>query len=113
MRPGPIPTTPIASGVQVGPDDASCTLDELRVGRELPPIVVPHDGYSRHCACSPAFQRLRTLAAQHAEVAHPQRAVTDISTIEVFYNRIRRHSALGIITPVANDKLHARNTGVA
>jgi putative transposase len=33
--------------------------------------------------------------------------------IEVFYNRTRRHSALGMMSPVAYEKLHSQHTNVA
>ena len=33
--------------------------------------------------------------------------------IEVFYNRTRRHSALGMLSPVAYEKLNAEHTNVA
>jgi transposase InsO family protein len=33
--------------------------------------------------------------------------------IEVFYNRTRRHSGLGMLDPIAYEKLHANDTSVA
>ncbi len=33
--------------------------------------------------------------------------------IEVFYNRTRRHSSFGMMSPVAYEKLHADNTAAA
>ncbi|MBW3576030.1 MAG: integrase core domain-containing protein [Actinobacteria bacterium] len=33
--------------------------------------------------------------------------------IEVFYNRTRRHSSLGMLAPVAYEKLYAHNTSAA
>ena len=33
--------------------------------------------------------------------------------IEVFYNRTRRHSSLGMMSPAAYEKLHADNTAAA
>ena len=46
------------------------------------------------------------------------RTRTELSTeifdwIEVFYNRTRRHSGLGMLAPVAYEKLHAANTSAA
>jgi putative transposase len=46
------------------------------------------------------------------------RTRTELSTevfdwIEVFYNQTRRHSGLGMLTPVAYEKLHADNTSAA
>jgi transposase InsO family protein len=43
---------------------------------------------------------------------------TELSTeifdwIELFYNRTRRHSSLGMIAPIAYEKLHAHNAGAA
>jgi putative transposase len=33
--------------------------------------------------------------------------------IEAFYNRVRRHSSLGMISPIAYEKLHGQHTNVA
>ncbi len=33
--------------------------------------------------------------------------------IEVFYNRTRRHSGLGMLAPIAYEKLHADDTSAA
>ena len=46
------------------------------------------------------------------------RTRTELSTeifnwIEVFYNRTRRHSSLGMLAPVAYQKIHADNTSAA
>ncbi len=46
------------------------------------------------------------------------RTRTELSTeifdwIEVFYNRTRRHSALGMLAPIAYEKLHAGNNNAA
>ena len=46
------------------------------------------------------------------------RTRTELSTeifdwIEVFYNRTRRHSSLGMLAPIAYEKLHADNTSAA
>ncbi len=46
------------------------------------------------------------------------RTRTELSTeifdwIEVFYNRTRRHSSLGMLAPVAYEKLHTNNTSAA
>ncbi len=46
------------------------------------------------------------------------RTRTELSTeifdwIEVFYNRTRRHSGLGMLAPIAYEKLHANDTSAA
>jgi putative transposase len=46
------------------------------------------------------------------------RTRTELSTeifdwIEVFYNRTRRHSSLGMLAPIAYEKLHANDTSAA
>ncbi len=46
------------------------------------------------------------------------RTRTELSTeifdwIEVFYNRTRRHSSLGMLAPIAYEKLHADDTSAA
>ena len=46
------------------------------------------------------------------------RTRTELSTeifdwIEVFYNRTRRHSGLGMVSPIAYEKLHTNNTSAA
>lgn len=46
------------------------------------------------------------------------RTRTELSTeifdwIEVFYNRKRRHSSLGMLAPIAYEKLHANDTSAA
>jgi transposase InsO family protein len=46
------------------------------------------------------------------------RTRTELSTeifdwIEVFYNRTRRHSSLGMISPIAYEKLHTERTSAA
>jgi transposase InsO family protein len=52
------------------------------------------------------FATLKTELIHHRRYLTRQEAQTDIfEYIELFYNRYRRHSALGYLSPVAFEKL--------
>lgn len=57
--------------------------------------------------CWEAWLWVQTELLDRKAVEDPRRAVDSIfDWIEVFYDRARRHSSLGMLSPAAYEKLH-------